>query len=96
MVNEEIHQPVVDRIWDIQQSHLALTVSEALEKPRAVTITNGSVAMRSVMVCNRATSAVVVDAVGRKAYWLPKDSGVRGSRIAGFQNSLTVLCSSVL
>ena len=48
---------------------LCLTVSKALEKSRPMTNeTNESVAMRSVIVCNRAMSAEVVDPVGLKAY----------------------------
>ena len=47
---------------------LCLTVSKALEKSRPMTITNESVATRSVIVCNRAMSAAVVDPVGLKAY----------------------------
>ena len=43
---------------------LCLAVSKALEKSSPITIANGSVAMRSVVVCSRAMSAEVVDPVG--------------------------------
>lgn len=45
------------------------TVSNAFEKSREMTTTNGLDCSRLVTVCRRLTMAAVVEPEGRKAYW---------------------------
>jgi len=51
-------------------------VPKALLKSVPITITYGLVDNRSVIDCRIAMRAVVVELVGRKAYWSLKDSVV--------------------
>jgi len=64
----------------------------------AITITNGPVAMRSVIVFSTAISAAVVDLVGRKAYWSIFDKCQRYGWVddCRVKNALTTILSKVL
>ena len=53
------------------------TVSNAFEKSREMTTTNGLVCSMPVIVCRSDIMAAVVEPVGRKANWSEKEMGRR-------------------
>ena len=72
------------------------TVSNALLKSKAMTISYRLLDNRWLVECKMAMSAAVVDPVGRNAYWSLKSSESYGFMIAGYKKFLTMTRSSVL
>jgi len=66
------------------------TVSNAFEKSREMTTTNGLVCSMLVTVCRSDIMAAVVEPVGRKANWSEKERWGGGFRKAGYRNDRTM------
>ena len=94
VVTEEVHQPVVDWVGDIQQSHLADCVKglAEIESQDHYKWVGG----QQVSDCNIPIRAAVMDQVGRKAYWSSKQRVVGGERIDGYRKFFTTMRSKVL